>query len=201
MEKIKLTKHELKRHKENLRRYNRFLPTLVAKKQQLQREIVRVKGEMARLKRAEEQARDGMRPWASLLAEDVGLEEMITLKGIKRRWDNIAGVDIPLFRGAEIDVAEYDLLTTPLWVDSAVRVIGKMMEMAAEQAVLGEQLKLLSEELLITTQRVNLFEKVKIPEAIEAIRRITIHLGDQQTAAVVWAKMAKRKLEARSLCQ
>ncbi|MDT8317724.1 MAG: V-type ATP synthase subunit D [bacterium] len=199
MQKIKLTKHELKRHKESLRRYNRFLPTLVAKKQQLQREIVRVKGEIAKLKSTEEKVREGMRPWAKLLAEDVGLDGMITLKGIRRKSDNVAGVDIPLFGGADIEVAEYDLLTTPLWVDSAVEAIVKLMELGAEQGILGEQLKLLSEELVITTQRVNLFEKVKIPEAIEAIRRITIHLGDQQTAAVVWAKMAKRKMEARTL--
>jgi vacuolar-type H+-ATPase subunit D/Vma8 len=45
-------------------------------------------------------------------------------------------------------------------------------------------------------QRVNLFEKIKIPEAREAVRRIRIHLGDEMTAAVGRAKIAKRKLEA-----
>ena len=39
-----------------------------------------------------------------------------------------------------------------------------------------------------------LFEKVKIPEARENIRRIQIYLGDQQTAAVVRGKIAKRKI-------
>ena len=45
-----------------------------------------------------------------------------------------------------------------------------------------------------TTQRVNLFEKVKIPEAKEAIRIIRIKLGDEMTAAVGRAKIAKNKL-------
>ena len=50
----------------------------------------------------------------------------------------------------------------------------------------------------MTSQRVNLFEKVKIPEAIESIRRINIYLGDQQTAAVVRGKIAKKNLLQRA---
>jgi V/A-type H+/Na+-transporting ATPase subunit D len=64
-----------------------------------------------------------------------------------------------------------------------------------EIRILDEQIRRLGEELRITTQRVNLFEKVKIPEAQENIRRIGIYLGDQQTAQVVRGKIAKRNLE------
>ena len=42
----------------------------------------------------------------------------------------------------------------------------------------------------------NLFDKVKIPESREAIRVIRIHLGDEMTAAVGRAKIAKAKLAA-----
>ena len=59
---------------------------------------------------------------------------------------------------------------------------------------LQEQMDLLGKELRTTSQRVNLFEKVKIPEAKENIRRISIYLGDQDTSAVVRGKIAKRKL-------
>jgi len=52
----------------------------------------------------------------------------------------------------------------------------------------------LAHELRVTTQRVNLFEKVKIPEALGSIKRIGIYLGDQQTAQVVRGKISKRKL-------
>ena len=56
---------------------------------------------------------------------------------------------------------------------------------------------LLGKERRLTSQRVNLFEKVKIPEAKENIRMISIYLGDQQTSAVVRGKIAKKKrLEA-----
>ena len=61
-------------------------------------------------------------------------------------------------------------------------------------APLKERIKLLEKELRTTTQRVNLFEKVKIPEAKENIRKIGIYLQDQQTSAVVRGKIAKKKL-------
>ena len=53
---------------------------------------------------------------------------------------------------------------------------------------------MLSRELRTATQRVNLFEKVKIPETREIIKKISIYLGDQQTSEVVRGKIAKKKL-------
>jgi V/A-type H+-transporting ATPase subunit D len=61
------------------------------------------------------------------------------------------------------------------------------------RAVLAEQRARLAEELRYVAQRVNLFEKVQIPAAREAVRRIRIALGDRQAAAVVRAKIAKAK--------
>ena len=66
-----------------------------------------------------------------------------------------------------------------------------------EIGLLRRQVALLAAELRVTSQRVNLFEKVKIPEAIEGIRKIKIFLGDQQTAAVVRGKIAKKNLLSR----
>lgn len=53
---------------------------------------------------------------------------------------------------------------------------------------------LLTNELTKIVQRVNLFEKVKIPEAKENIRRIRIQLSDAMAAAVGRAKIAKGKI-------
>jgi V/A-type H+-transporting ATPase subunit D len=59
--------------------------------------------------------------------------------------------------------------------------------------VLQRQRQLLAEELRLTSQRVNLFEKVMIPRTLDNIRVIRIALGDAQTAAVARAKLAKNK--------
>ena len=66
-----------------------------------------------------------------------------------------------------------------------------------EAEVLDEQVRLLENELRATTQRVNLFEKVKIPETVENIKKISIYMADQQVSAVVRSKISKRKIALR----
>jgi V/A-type H+-transporting ATPase subunit D len=194
MAKIKLTKNELKKQKDALKRFLRYLPTLVLKKQQLQLEIRKVESLQAERMRQKEALLQGLKEWIAVFGEEIGLENLMKIESVVTSAGNIAGVDIPLFERIDFRVAGYDLFHVPLWADAAVELIGKVCALDAEIMVLDEQIRLLGEELRITTQRVNLFEKVKIPETKENIRRIQIYLGDEQTAAVVRGKMAKKKL-------
>ena len=198
MRKIKLTKTELKIQKGSLKRYRRYLPILNIKKQQLQREMEGIRIELERTAFEFNKLREEIIPWVSLLGEEVGLSDLIVLKEIETGVENIAGVDIPVFIEAHIDIKRYDLFIYPLWVDKAVDIISKMISLQAEESVLVERLRRLEQELNITSQRVNLFEKVKIPEAKAAIRQISIFLGDQQAAAVGWARIAKNKIQVSS---
>ena len=120
---------------------------------------------------------------------------MVTVKNIKKGWGNIAGVKIPIYEGADFGRGDYDLYKTPLWIDMAADRMEKALELDLQAEVLDEQVRLLSQELRTTTQRVNLFEKVKIPETKTNIKRINVFLGDEQVAAVVRSKISKRKLE------
>jgi len=74
----------------------------------------------------------------------------------------------------------------------------KALSLDLEASVLDEQVRLLSMELRTTTQRVNLFEKVKIPETKSNIKKISVYLGDQQVSAVVRSKISKKKIDARN---
>ena len=194
MAKIKLTKNELKSQKDALKMYHRYLPTLQLKKQQLQIEIRKTE----RQKREKEASRDGalsvLFDWVAVFGENVGLPEILQIGSMRREVGNIAGIDIPIFEKLDFEEQVYDLFLTPLWVDSALSSLRGILSLDAEILVLNEQIRLLGEELRVTTQRVNLFEKVKIPETREHIRKIQIYLGDQQTAAVVRGKIAKRKI-------
>ena len=84
----------------------------------------------------------------------------------------------------------------PHWVDHAVEELKSLASAREEAKVIEEAVKVLRHELRITTQRVNLFEKVKIPGALDVIRRIKIYLGDQMANAVGRSKIAKKKIEA-----
>ena len=195
---VKLTKNELKVQKDMLKMYQRYLPTLTLKKQQLQTEIYAIRAKANAVRGAREELERGFEGWIAVFSEQSAFPRgAVTVRNIRRGEGNIAGVAIPTYEGADFGRGDYDLYGTPLWVDKAADHMEKALSLDLEAQVLDEQVRLLEAELRSTTQRVNLFEKVKIPETQENIRRITIYLADQQVNAVVRSKIAKRKIAAR----
>ncbi|MBO5454473.1 MAG: V-type ATP synthase subunit D [Clostridia bacterium] len=199
MAKIKLTKNELKVQKDALKMYRRYLPTLTLKKQQLQSEIRTIEANAKAVRKAREDLEKGFNDWIAVFSEKEAFPEgIIKVSNIRKGKGNIAGVDIPTFEGADFSRGDYDLYETPLWVDIAANHMEKAMSLDLEAEVLDEQVRLLEKELLSTSQRVNLFEKVKIPETEENIRKISIYMADQQVSAVVRSKISKRKIALRN---
>ena len=136
--------------------------------------------------------------WIAVFGEREAFKpEMVTVKNIKKGVGNIAGVTIPIYEGADFGRGDYDLYEAPLWIDMAADRMEKALSLDLEAEVLDEQVRLLSQELRTTTQRVNLFEKVKIPETKANIKKISVYLGDEQVAAVVRSKISKKKLQAK----
>ena len=198
MAKIKLTKNELKVQKDALKMYRRYLPTLTLKKQQLQSEIRTIEAKAVAVRQQRENLEKGFSSWIAVFSEESAFPDgIITVSNIRKGTGNIAGVTIPTFEGADFSRGDYDLYKTPLWVDIAANHMEKAMSLDLEAEVLDEQVRLLENELMSTSQRVNLFEKVKIPETQQNIKKISIYMADQQVSAVVRSKISKRKIAAR----
>ena len=199
MAKIKLTKNEQKVQKDALKMYQRYLPTLTLKKQQLQTEIRTIESKARGGREKRVQLEKEFDDWISVFGEEeVFKPEMVKVSNIKKGFGNIAGVKIPVYEGADFSRGDYDLYETPLWIDLAADRMEKALSLDLEAEVLDEQVRLLSQELRSTTQRVNLFEKVKIPETKANIKKISVYLGDEQVAAVVRSKISKKKLQTAS---
>lgn len=199
MAKIKLTKNELKVQKDALKMYRRYLPTLTLKKQQLQAEIRIIEEKAEAVRKERENLEKGFGSWIAVFSEKEAFPQgIITVSNIRKGSGNIAGVAIPTYEGADFQRGDYDLYTTPLWVDIAANHMEKAMSLDLEAEVLNEQVRLLEKELMSTSQRVNLFEKVKIPETLANIRKISVYMADQQVSAVVRSKISKRKIAART---
>lgn len=197
MAKIKLTKGELKKQRDALKQYERYLPILQLKKQQLQIEILRQLSLFEERTRAERDKRGVIEGWAGLLAEpETKIKSWLAPARIAISSRNIAGVDVALFERTEFAPPEYDLFLAPLWLDNAIEALRALVSLREEMKVIEEGVKILRHELRITTQRVNLFEKVKIPQTEEIIRLIKIYIGDQMANAVGRSKIAKRKIKA-----
>ena len=194
MAKIKLTKTELKAQTDALKRFQRFLPMLQLKKQQLQGEIASIVQKAEETTARERAVRDDLDRWVGLFATDEELlAGLVKVKSVNTGMANVAGVTIPTFESIETDVKEVDAWSTPAWVDNAVDTTTQILSLQCERSIYQEQKALIEKELQLTSQRVNLFEKVKIPQCKENIRVIKIAIGDEQTAAVTRGKIAKSR--------
>ncbi|MCK5454818.1 MAG: V-type ATP synthase subunit D, partial [Calditrichia bacterium] len=112
MAKIKLTKNELKKQKDNLKRFTRYLPTLELKKRQLLQEISTIQKTHDRLQAEFESVDKEVYQWVDVFAEDVDLQNIIKVKEVKKEQSNIAGIDIPIFKEVIFEDIDYDFLQT-----------------------------------------------------------------------------------------
>ena len=199
MASVKLTKNELKTQKDQLKQFERYLPTLQLKKQQLQSVIMKITAELETREAQQAALVDGLDDWVAVFAENQlfspaqRIENLVRPDRVLYDQDNIAGVTVPVFRELTFADIAYDVADYPLWVDEALLRMREIARLGVLVKTLRTQCDLLGRELRLTSQRVNLFEKVKIPQARENIRTIGIYLGDQQTSAVVRGKIAKKK--------
>jgi V/A-type H+-transporting ATPase subunit D len=156
-----------------------------------------VKSDLRKKINDEKNLRDDIRSWIAVLGEEAGIRSILKIDGLETETRNVAGVEVPVLKSVRFRKIDYDLYTTPLWMDKAVETLKALMTIAADLLFLEKQKERLESEMRTTIQRVNLFEKIKIPETLNNIRRIQIFLGDQQTAGVVRGKISKSKLSKR----
>ena len=81
---IKLTKNELKKQKDNLKQFQRYLPTLQLKKQQLQTVIMGIRAELERKEAERIQMIGDLDDWVAVFAENELFEEKKRLEEKQR---------------------------------------------------------------------------------------------------------------------
>ena len=198
---LPLNKSSLKQERSRLTTYSRFLPSLDLKRRQLTMELQRAQGELgefdAEIRRLEASSRDVLALAGSV---DMKLSGLVKVRNVEIAEENVVGVRLPRLGSVDIAVSDYSTLAKPFWVDSLIDKLHATLEARAQRTVARRRVQKLQHAVLKVTQRVNLFEKVLIPEAEENIKQIQIHLADAERAAVVRSKItkAKRRKSSRS---
>ena len=197
--KIKFTRTELKQQRDALSRFNRYLPTLKLKQQQVQLSILQTRQAFSEKQDRARETERKIFAYQGLFSDVAGVDftALSTPESVDTSRHSIAGVYVPRFERIAFPKGDFSLFATAPWVDKALEDLKTLNRQKAELRVLQECLDLLQAELKKVMQRVNLFEKVMIPNTMENIRRIRIALGDQMTAGVARAKIAKAKLEQK----
>lgn len=193
---LALNKAELQRQLRSLSDYRQFLPSLDLKRRQLLAERARARSALDAVRTAEQAATARIGAEFPMLSDDrVALDGLVSISEVSVGEENLLGLRLPRLDRMEAEVAPYSRLGRPHWVDPLVDRLREALCLGYEVEVASERLRRLERAVVKITQRVNLFDKVLIPRAERAVRRIRLHLSDVERAAVVRAKIAK----ARSL--
>jgi V/A-type H+-transporting ATPase subunit D len=190
---IRLSKIELKNQQNSLEQFKRYLPVLELKKILLQSVLSQLDVELlqSESKKIENQRR--LMSVSALFAKP-GMKEFtdsMRVLSIQRGEENIAGIELPVFKGVEFAPVESLVGSVPLNAFSLRGIFEEVMEIICRHQVLLERRKILEKELRDVTVKVNLFDKILIPRAEANIKKIKIALDDQQLAQIANAKKAK----------
>lgn len=194
MAKVALNKSALKKQRDDLALYKKFLPSLDLKRKQLLTELKENQRQLAELEEEIEQLEHDLGELFALLGGSrLELSDLVQVKDVDFDRQNVVGAKLPVLSEVHFEVEDYSLLSRPFWVDFLVERWKQMAKLLIRKQVQEERVRRLQHAVRRTTQRVNLFDKVLIPRAEENIKRIQIALADQERSRVVRSKIAKGK--------
>ena len=196
MAKLSISKSSLKFQRDQLKLFERFLPSLDLKRQQLLTEFKKAQIQLKEAQRDIEELKAGLDQLMEPLgASGIDLSGLVTVENVDIAEENIVGAKLPIAREVQFRIAPYSTLAKPFWVDFLVDYVQRMATLRVHLQVREERVKRLELAVRRITQRVNLFEKVLIPGARSNIKRIQLGLSEEERSAVVRSKIAKRKHE------
>ena len=191
---IALSKSSLQQQRDRLRLFERFLPSLELKRQQLTAEYKKALQVLAEAEQGAEQASRSLPALLPILGSArMELSGLIRIRRVEVAEEDVLGLRLPTLRAVEFDTADYSLLATPFWLDALVTCLKDVATYRLRLQVYRQRVARMQGAVRRVTQRVNLFEKVLIPNAKQNIARIQIFLSDVERAAVVTSKIAKGK--------
>jgi len=192
--KIQLNKSFLQKQRTQLSLYRKVLPSLDLKRSQLIAVLTKTRKML-------EQTDSFYQAFVIQTGKEIPMlantkidhSDLIKIKEVKITSENIVGVKLPLLDEVFFEKIPYPMLGKPAWSEMFIQRYQKGIRLSFERSTLQQRVLLLDSALKKTTQRVNLFEKVLIPEAQKNIKKIQIAMDDMQRASVVRSKIAKSK--------
>jgi V/A-type H+-transporting ATPase subunit D len=190
--KLSLTKSGLQKQRNELKLYQKLLPSLELKRMQLTAELNKARDHFVQIQRAAEELQTLIARELPMVADqEINLSRLVAIRGVKLGKENVVGVKLPVLEQIDFNVYAYSMLARPHWVDTLVDKLRETARARIEVQVAEARVHDLEHAVRRITQRVNLFEKILIPTAKKNIQRIQIFLGDAERSAVVRSKIAK----------
>ncbi|HRJ28669.1 MAG TPA: V-type ATP synthase subunit D [Cyclobacteriaceae bacterium] len=169
------------------------LPTLKSKEAALRLEIKKIKDKALAYEAQLNQRLDDVTNLARLWVEFE--EGLVKLKTASYQTRTIAGVKIPVLDTLAFELAEISQYHKPDWFLDGIHILEDLTRLRLLHQVAARATEILEYARKKTTQKVNLYEKVQIPEYQEAIRKIKRFLEDEENLGKASQKILKKRLQ------
>jgi len=192
--KFQFNKTALQQLKKELKVRTNALPTLQAKEAALRLEVKKAKEEVEAAKVAFTKRKEEIAAFSRLWGEfPAGL---LSVKKVNFDFKKIAGVKTPILNSVDFIVAPFSLAVSPGWFAGGLLLLREVSRLQITIAVAQKKVGILEYARKKTTQKVNLYEKVQIPEYEAAIRKIKRFMEDEDNLQKSSQKILKERLSA-----
>ncbi len=194
MARLLLSKSTLATERKKLVSYQRYLPALDLKRQQLRQAEKNCQEQCQQLSEELQQVYERVEQDLPMLAKsNIKALSLLTVTRVKLVEVNHMGVKLPELSVLDIQKPDFAPVMSPLWLGYLQSLLAQALTLKTKIEIKNQQLALLQAAVVKITQRVNLFDNVLIPTAQKNIKRIEIFLSDRAREAVVASKIAKRR--------
>lgn len=170
------------------------LPILKNKEMALRVELKELGTKMMQLEKEKNEVDQQLKSFQPFWEE---FPHIIVLDKLETSNKMVVGVKVPELKTLDFRMTDISWWNYPAWVPTGISIMEKTIELEIKLEIIGKQLELLNSARKKTTQKVNLYEKVQIPEYTEAILKIKRFLEDKDNISKAAQKIVKKKKERR----
>jgi len=190
--KFQYNKTALQQLRKDLRVRENALPVLQAKESALRIEVNKAKEDLkfsaAEYENKNSQIQKIVRLWSEFP------DDTVSVKNIILDFKKIAGVKIPVFKEVQFSYKQFSLINSPAWILEGILILKEFTELFIKYEIIKQKIALLEHARKKTTQKVNLYQKVQIPEYNTAILKIKRFLEDEENCAKSSQKILKIRM-------
>ena len=114
-------------------------------------------------------------------------------ESVDLKEDNVAGIKVPALDKINYQVLEYSAFLSPAWLAWGIEAVKQLIGIVVEITIMQKRIDMLEYARKKTTQKVNLYEKVQIPEFSESILKIKRYLEDVENLEKAAQKITKSR--------
>ena len=183
---------------QNLRRQlsirEKALPTLKSKEAALRLEVRKITADIDLLKEEYEMIVKENQNYNGFWTE---FPKIVKIRNIISEQKNIAGVRVAILNKIDFALEQISLFNMPSWIRLAISMFERLMTIQIRIEMTEARLNALAYARKKTTQKVNLYEKVQIPEYRMAIIKIKRYMEDEDNLSKSSQKIVKERNRAK----